>query len=194
MDDTYKKINITVWPKYQLNYWGITKCANSAIKSSLAGKTIKNIHKRDKSLHSSENVTYISQEAALTNNYTNFTVTRDPYDRFISLYKDFGCDRFKSIGLDSSVSFDFFLDYVLEKFPNDNCNIHFKSQCSFITQDNKLLFEKVFSMPQAVKFLKRKGIEVNKANVSKDQEITLSDANKQKIYDRYKNDFILLGY
>lgn len=194
MDDTYKKINITVWPQHKLNYWGITKCANSAVKSSLLGHTVKNIHKRDKSLHSSQNVTYISQEAALSNGNTNFTLTRDPYERFISLYKDFGCDRFKAINLTTSVSFDYFLEYVFEKFPTDDCNIHFKSQCSFITKDNKLLFNNVFTLPQVTKFLKRRGMIMHEANVSKPQEIILTDAHKEKIYNRYKNDFILLGY
>jgi hypothetical protein len=194
VDDTYKKINITVWPQHKLNYWGITKCANSAVKSSLLGHTVKNIHKRDKSLHSSQNVTYISQDAALSNTYTNFTVTRDPYERFISLYKDFGCDRYKSIGLENTVTFDYFLEYVLEKFPNDDCNIHFKSQCSFITKNNQFMFDNVFKMPQLIKFFKRQGIQMHEANVSKEQEVILTNNHKEQIYNRYKNDFILLGY
>lgn len=194
MDDTYKKINITIWPQYRLNYWGITKCANSAVKSSLMNHNVKNINKRDKSLHSSKNVTYISQEAALSNNYVNFSVTRDPYERFVSLYKDFGCDRYKAIGLQDSVSFDYFIDYALEKFPNDNCNIHFKSQSSFIANKYELLFDNVFDISRVPEFLLSYGVNLNYANVSKSQEVILSSVHRQRIFDRYENDFVLLGY
>lgn len=194
MESKFKKLNITSWPQYNLNYWGITKCANSAVKSSLANLPIKNMHKRDKSLHASKNVNYISKEEALSNNFTNFTVTRHPYERFISMYKDFGLDRFKAIGLEAAVELDEFIELLETKFSTDKCNLHFRSQCSFITENNQLLFDNVIDTTEIEKFLQQRGVVLQKANVSQDVKIILSNKHKEMIYNRYANDFELLGY
>ena len=194
MESKLKKLNITSWPQYNLNYWGITKCANSAVKSSLANLPIKNIFKRDKSLHASKNVNYISKEEALSNNFVNFTVTRHPYQRFISMYKDFGLDRFKAIGLETAIELDEFIELFETKFSTDKCNLHFRSQCSFITEHNQLLFDNVIDTADVGDFLQQRGIVLQKANVSQDLQITLSNKHREKIYNRYFNDFELLGY
>ena len=188
-----RQYNITQWDDYKLNYWAIPKCANTAIKTALSNLQYKEkmVYSKVKWVHNPDNVMYIDRETAKQNNYYNFSVTRHPYERFISLYKDQGLRRpmFKNI---KNISIDVFLEnleqYNLDKDP------HTRLQTEYIFDDNKLLVDKVMDISEAKKYLQSFNIELNYANKTQELDISLNDAQKQKVYNIYKEDFEKLGY
>lgn len=188
-----RQYNITQWNDYKLNYWAIPKCANTAIKTALSNLQYKEkmLYSKVKWVHNPDNVMYIDRDTAKQNNYYNFSVTRNPYDRFISLYKDQGLRRpmFKNI---KNISIDTFLEnleqYNLDKDP------HTRLQTKYIFDDNKLLVDKVMDVSEAKKYLQSFNLELNYANKTQELNISLNDAQKQKVYNIYKEDFEKLGY
>lgn len=188
-----RQYNITQWDDYKLNYWAIPKCANTAIKTALSNLQYKEkmVYSKVKWVHNPDNVMYIDRETAKQNNYYNFSITRHPYERFISLYKDQGLRRpmFKNI---KNISIDVFLEnleqYNLDKDP------HTRLQTEYIFDDNKLLVDKVMDISEAKKYLQSFNLELNYANKTQELDISLNDAQKQKVYNIYKEDFEKLGY
>jgi hypothetical protein len=87
------KHNITAWPEFKLNYWAVPKCANTAIKACLAKKPTNNEFSKEKWVHNPTNLNYITDKESFKNGFTNFSVIRHPYERFISLFKDHGMQR-----------------------------------------------------------------------------------------------------
>ena len=184
-----KQFNISVWSKYKLNYWGIPKCANTSVKLALSNQTVQNQFATSKKIH--KDVTYISQTEALNNKHINFTVVRNPYDRFISLYKDWGLRRSnKYLNFKLPVEFDYFLDYILDNFSTDDkSETHFKSQSYWLTSKQKLLIDNIFTVEQAQHFLSNYNLTLELANKTTELDILLSKKQKEKIYNRYKDDF-----
>lgn len=194
----HSKFLITSYSDVKLNFWAIPKCANTSVKTSLLGKKNKNPYKEQKWVHKPWNNPYITAAEALSNNYENFTVTRHPYERFKSLYKHFGLkEPFVELNVNpNTISFDDFLNFVINNFKDDlTCNYHARSQVSFISYDNKeLLLDNCIDVNNLESFLIKKSKKLIKANKSKEQEIELSEEQKVKIYNRYREDFIILGY
>ena len=188
--------NITSWDTYNLNYWGVPKCANTSIKHSLSGNKIENPFSIAKSIHKSNSINYITRQDALSNGFTNFSVVRNPYDRFLSLYKDWGTRRNnKELSFKIPVSFDYFLDYTLDKFYNDDVSeTHFKSQTYWLANGADLLIENIFTTDKVVDFLKKYNVELVVSNKTKDIDVNLNKKQKSKIYKRYEKDFKLLGF
>jgi len=188
-----KEYNITQWNKYKLNYWAIPKCANTAIKTALANLNYKEkmIYSKVKWVHNTNNISYIDRNTALQNGYSNFTVTRHPYDRFISLYKDQGLRRpmFKDIKITNIDSFITRLQsYNLDKDP------HTKPQTKYIFDNSTKLVDKVIDINEASKFLKSFNLTLNVVNKTEELIIELTNEQKEKIYNLYKDDFKKLGY
>lgn len=186
--------NITSWPKYNLNYWGIPKCANTSVKLALSNQTVQNQFATSKKIH--KDVNYISQTEALNNKHINFTVIRNPYDRFISLYKDWGLRRSnRYLNFELPVKFDYFLNYILDNFSTDDTSeTHFKSQSYWITSKQRLLVDKIFTIEQAQHFLSSYNLTLEISNKTKDYDIILTELQKEKIHNRYRKDFELLGF
>lgn len=188
-----RQYNITQWDDYKLNYWAIPKCANTAIKTALSNLQYKEkmIYSKVKWVHNPDNVMYIDRDAAKQNKYYNFSVTRHPYERFISLYKDQGLRRpmFKNI---KNISIDNFLEnleqYDLDKDP------HTRLQTQYIFDNDTLLVDKVMDISKAKKYLQSFNLELNYANKTQEMNIELSADQKNKIYNIYKDDFDKLGY
>lgn len=194
--DVKKAYNITTWHDHKLNYWGIPKCANTSVKMTLLGNTVEDPYSLNKKIHKKGVLEYISRETALSNSYINFTTIRHPYDRFISLYKDWGLRRSNSkTKFNPPVSLDYFIDYVIEYFDTDNrSERHFKSQAYWLSDNNNLLIKNTFNIKETKKFLAKYNLKLVVANKTKDQNVLLTDMQKEKIYKRYENDFLLLGF
>lgn len=185
------KYNISCWPDLKINYWGIPKCFNTSIKYALAEKSNKKLEKIDdtcKWIHQESLLHYIDRETALENNYINITLTRNPFDRFLSLCKD--VQRRKSLGnkIGSKYSVDSVLNYI-ERTTEKKRDVHFRSQCYYICHGNKIIPD-ILAIEEFEDLIKTK---VKKLN-SIEKTIILTDEQKKRVYNLFKNDFELLRY
>jgi hypothetical protein len=191
------KYNITAWDSIGLNYWAITKCGNTSVKASLLEKTGRQLNKQDginSWVHNDKNVKYISREQALKNGYLNFSVTRNPYDRFISMFKDVKRrpKQFFKNG-EKIKSMNNLIDYI-QSIPDECRDVHFRSQSYFVCdQKGKILVNQIFDINDTEKLFESLNLVVGKMN-SIETEINLDDEQKAKISNLYWKDFEYLGY
>lgn len=196
------KFNITQWNELQLNYWGITKCGNTSVKYSLLQSSRKrdiikraDHHGAESWIHSEKNAIYIDRKTALTNGYFNFAVVRNPYKRFVSMYKDVlrrGPHFFKKEAF-TIKTIDDLLNFI-EDVPDNEREIHFRSQCYFITNDKgEILVDKLIDVEDGFEISKITGHEIEYKNVI-EKKVNLSGVQEQKVYEIFKNDFKKLGY
>lgn len=137
------------------------------------------------------------------NEYFKFAICRNPYDRIKSEY--FWC-KVPGIGNKHGQSFDDFIKFVqkcvLEKnYYETVYHDHFIPQHEFIYDEkNNLQIDKLFKLEnfdEVKNFLKE---ELNITYIPhllkrrKNNDIELTDQQKELIYEIYKNDFILLNY
>ena len=195
-NDLKRKYNISVWPNLKLNYWAIPKVANTAIKVALSGYDVNpnKIHSKVKWVHNPNNVTYVDRETALQNNYRNFTVIRHPYDRFVSLYKDFGLRRPLIKTKDISTVDNFIRFINLHHYNDDDSNIHIRSMHYYLTDGNNMLVDDVIQLNDAAAYLKQHNLDLKIFNKTSELDITLTDKQKENIYNRYKKDFETFGF
>jgi len=138
--------------------------------------------------------------------YTHFTVVRNPYDRFISFYNDLflGTTKIRNnippfytdnkillepIPINAAIE-------VINQYTDDEADEHFASQSSFVYKDNipylkmESLQEEWVSMCDHLNIAHRPLPVYNKSN----NVVLLTDDQKSKIYNRYKEDFERFGY
>lgn len=196
------RYNISQWDHLKLNYWGITKCGNTSVKYSLIQSSgLKNVYKKadasgaDSWIHNEKNAKYIDRETALKNGYLNFTVVRNPYDRFLSMYKDVlrrGPHFFKKKAHNIKSPSDL-LDFI-SKIPDHKREVHFRSQCYFITNEKgDLLVDKIIDVNNASEISDITKFKIETKN-SIQKNITLDEKDRKRVYEIYKNDFNKLGY
>jgi chondroitin 4-sulfotransferase 11 len=137
--------------------------------------------------------------------YYKFTISRNPYDKVVSDY--FWLKNVAKITNDNfqKKSFDEYLNYCEHIVKNKLYNLtiyhdHFKPQHRFIfDNNNKLMINKILrfeNFEYVTKFVNtRYNTNLKHLNDNKSKKnIILNDIQKNKIYDIYKNDFILLKY
>ena len=193
-----KDWNITSWKVSKLNYFGITKCGNTSMKKLLISiekpQLLKSMTDRIHKMYHSANIlnNYIPKEEALTNGYVNFALTRNPYDRFLSMYKD-QLKRPRTFWFEKKKTMEELIDHIAS-IPDTERNPHMRSQHFYvgdvkgivlINVDNETAFN-VFSK----KYLNGKKLPVVNTT-SGDYE--LPKKVKEKVYKVYRKDFDL-GY
>lgn len=184
--------NITVWPTLGYNFWGITKCGNTTVKTHLyelaTGKQFA--EKKHIRIHGVKDIIYTSRETALENGLRNFAVTRNPYDRFVSMYSDLILSRPKrgiKAGLDPDMSVDDLLDFVRD---NETLDVHLRTQSSFIPVHQFLTFDirQLSTWPLTLEPVKQK------RHPSKVKHIGLNAIQKCRVYELYRKDFHNFNY
>lgn len=193
MSGKYKKLNISEWNDWGLNFWGITKCGNTSIKKLLLKNNEKTIDdKAYRKFHAATHIKYINISTALNNNNINFTLVRNPYDRFTSMYKDLVLKRpdlpikckYRTGRQNLSID-DFIKDIILLSE-----DIHIKPQSSFLKGANNIQIFKLEEINKLEKFLNAKIPLLNKS----DGKIELTAAQKEVIFDKYQEDFEQFNY
>lgn len=191
-----KDRNISYWPKLGVNYWGITKCANSTVKTHLYELEYQKEFEftKETKIHSSSLINYITEDEALRNNLKNFTVTRNPYDRFSSIYRYMILSRPKrgaKAGLNKDMSIDGLLSFIENTLDNER-DVHLKTQCSFITTNDIIIIDsKRISDDWPFDFLAPSGFKNKSSNQEK---IIFTTNQKNRIWKLYKEDFERFGY
>lgn len=117
------------------------------------------------------------------NNRFKFTIVRNPYDRFISMYSYF-----------SEVPFDEFMSKRLYE-----SDLRFRPQVDYLYEKNNLLVDYVGrfeDLENSWKIISDKLKLSNKLEHLKESKrtIILSENQMQQIYSYYQKDFLLLGY
>ena len=134
--------------------------------------------------------------------YYKFSFVRNPYDRLISEY--FWC-RINNVGHKFNKTFDEFLDYVEDVIKNKKFfkpieNDHFIPQYSFLFFNNKLIVNNIFKYEdiETVTPLIKKRLKIKTSlqhlNKSVKNEITLTQEQKDRIYNLYQIDFQTFNY
>lgn len=134
--------------------------------------------------------------------YYKFSFVRNPYDRLISEY--FWC-RINNVGHKFNKTFDEFLDYVEDVIKNKKFfkpieNDHFIPQYSFLFFNNKLIVNNIFKYEDLEKVVplikKRLKIKTSLQHLNKSvkNEITLTQEQKDRIYNLYQIDFETFNY
>lgn len=195
------KYNITSWSEFKLNYWGITKVGNTSMKYALQQHDIEHDNHDDANawIHKEDLATYIDKQTALTNGYTNFSIIRDPYDRFYSLYDDFMNKRHGMLGV-RDMSFEDFAEYVSKTDDSFSTNVHIRSQFSFLSLNNKLVVGCLLNLnniPAIENFVKTHSeIDINFPHLHSgvDTKVEWTDNIRELIKKRYEKDFELVSY
>lgn len=180
--------NISTWDKIGLNFWGVPKAGNTSIKYLLhqvSGNDILESDDKTQWVHNHEFTTYISPNQAIDNGFANIAVTRNPYKRFISMWKD--VERRGPEFAVSCKTVDEFLFY-LENTLDKKRNVHFRTQRYFLHENVKCI--DITDTDALQIYLNH---PIPHKNILKGV-IELSDRQKERVYNVYKNDFEYLGY
>lgn len=190
--DKYR--NISSWDKLKVNFWAIPKCASTTIKTHLY--LLENNTTPDTStffVHDEKYVKFINEIEASQNDYINFTVTRDPYERFISIYNDLILSRPQRgirAGLNPEMSLNDLIEFI-DTSNYDILDIHLRPQSYFITKNilcinlQHLQHDWPFNFSSPMFIINKSKNVINKQ---------LSINQKDKIYTLYKPDFIKFNY
>ena len=188
-----RDINISWWPTLDLNYWGITKCGNTKIRSHLHTLSTGGEYQISSDFER-ENLVFLTREKAFANGARNFTVTRHPLLRFVSVWKDLCRTRPKrgvKAGLDPSWSLLQLANWVKD-MPDEVVDVHFKSQNWFIPKKldveidlNNLDRDWPFEIAAPTRVRVRPSNEVGHE---------IDDETRRVVLQRYAGDFDRFGY
>ena len=187
--------NITEWPTLGVNFWGVTKAANSAVKNSLLKSSgYKDFNILDTVSVNKESLsTYITPAQALKNNLINFAVIRHPVSRTLSAYKDLILTRPArgiKAGLPKNCNLDDFFEFISDT--DDTHDVHFRSISWFISEPMHYLI-KIENNFLDWPFNNIK-VPLTIVHSSKTANITLKNKHLDIIKNRYIEDFNNFNY
>jgi len=194
------EMNITTWNAPDVNYWGIPKCGNTSIKLALLNPSDSLIAQEETKLFEGKGNTrflkttskwvhyspiasrYISDKDAIDNGKENFTVIRNPIERFKSQYVYNLKARLEPIMM---------IDHLIEHMrqPDKCLNIHFRTQHHFISRDGVVIPE-IYRLDDLTILKSRLGTtipHVNTANI----EIALKGYQITAVESIFAQDFEL---
>jgi hypothetical protein len=185
---------ITSWPNFNINFWSITKCANTAMKIHLYELTNGEISlHRDTDIN--KHLKFISAEEAANNNFINFTICRNPYTRFLSAYNYIRYKRpkkLKDIGLPKECTVDQLIEFLFCNRDNEALDPHLKKQINFINHNvhNIIHIENI----QEEWNINLPILGVSKNVNTRKQLLKLSKTQKALVYNWYSEDFTFFNY
>ena len=201
-------LNITSYPEYKLNFFGIPKAGNTAIKASLLKVNVYDSSKlRHDEVYDHNKRIYITKEHAIKlsdeDSYKNFSVIRSPYRRLVSLYQHFVVrDPSRTTELHPNLKycdFEYFINFLFDNTNDNTCNHHMKSLSHFLLDANNVIIPSIiFDLDNDIlkldKFLVSFGCTLQKVNSNHDYDFCLSKKQKILIKKRYENDFIIFKF
>ena len=184
----------------------IPKTAGTSIEQFLKDKGKHSIDylgvRNNRSLHHLTAYELKMEIPGIFNNCYKFSIVRNPYDRLLSEYY---WTPIPNVGYKYGRTKKQFLNYVTNVIDNkkylDNIyNDHFIPQHVFLYNKKKILIDQLFKyedLEWTVEYLKKKldienGLPViNKTHAKKEG---WNERQKERIYNLYKNDFIIFNY
>jgi hypothetical protein len=166
------------------NFWAIPKCGNTTIKYLLFKKYQSRVVQRlddeaNQWVHLETIGNYITPLDANHNGKYNFTVVRDPIERFKSLYSDFCMVRKDAIQEIKGMSVDQLITYISKAENEKNLNIHLRSQMYFLKAFRGDVFNLAdLDLPQ----------KLNQTNTT----VELTDTQKERILKMWEPDLTFL--
>ncbi len=172
-----------------------------------AGSSIKEYFDSDDGLTDLFWDEYKKYYSSYWDSYTKFSIVRNPFCRFISVYKFI---LGGSIGLNPwlahpsadlpeiGLTINEFADYVYNNFNGKLFKWFLYPQHLFICEENDIMVDKVIRYELLDKDLEKIGITglplLNKSKSLPIAKIKMSEDTKKKIYELYKKDFEIFGY
>jgi len=198
-----RRHQITEWDNLGINYWSFSKCGSTSIKNSLV--SMKHGKEKDQgsmkdalAIHSSPELKYISPDEAETNGFVNICVVRHPYDRVLSLYRDFALKRPEKIFISTIVDqnkvtdLNYFIEEVIG-VSTDKDDIHFRSYLGHLTHKGNIFADKIYRFENIDMFFFDFNLPVSLLNTTnKTNGINVKDLTsiqKKIIRTRYFEDF-----
>ena len=154
INSRYKMAYILKFDSVKMIYFAIPKAANTSIRHFLSqfmgadpSISYKNIHQQIQwdGLNRSE-------ARMINKDYLSFTVTRNPWDKVVSVYSNKICgDKFhkplSKFGFSPDMNFKSFID-LLSKIPDKGNDIHLTSQWGLLQHQGKLLPQLIFDISE----------------------------------------------
>ena len=202
-----------VWcDEKKLLFVHIPKCGGSTVEHKLNLQNGKNGFRLIKNINSTKAMHHFSIEEYKNffnetryNNFNKLTIVRNPYSKFISEYYYF---KRKKKGLLKDISLEDFLIYTEKlhenNFSNTEYNLyndHFYTQSSFLYDNKSINIDNIFKLENFNEIKKyidenypneKKWKHLDKNNIKK--KIELSDVQKKRVYQLFKEDFINFNY
>lgn len=144
------------------------------------------------------------------NNYFIFSCVRNPYSRFLSFYKDkilrwdpFIEEKMKSIGFYFNMPFNECLENLVSIKDYSTLDQHIIPMTYLLYWDGKLLADLILKVETLKSTWSNFSAKFNQSTFilrndnkgkSLENEITLTQEQREKIYNYYKDDFLAFGY
>ena len=171
-----------------------------------AGTSIKQYFNRDDNLTDKFWKEYKEYYDRYWDSYTKFSIVRDPFCRFISIYKFIlgGPDVIPRMPHPSAdlpeigPTINEFAEYVYNNFNGKLFKWFLYPQHLFICEGNDIIVDEVIRYESLDKDLERIGIRglpfLNKSKSLPAAQISMSEDTKKKVYELYEKDFQIFGY
>lgn len=192
-EENYKKYseqNVSLWENLKIIYWAIPKSGSTTVKNHLLNLN-SNTELEDPLLaHKREYQKIIKPE--YKDGYFNFSVVRNPVDRFCSMYQDFFVYRQKNkMYFPKELKKNWkpldFAKYISQT-EDEKLNVHFRSASSFL-KDKRI---KIFTLENL-----KEDWSINlpapdkKMNIRSDKDFRICEDTVALIMARYSNDFLI---